>query len=62
MTLWVGFTVLMWALLVGMIGWHVWKANRVKSPDFVSPQWRAAQRYKRSGDVPPGTSRQEERK
>lgn len=52
---------------VGMVTWYVVQKRRAThSPNpplgGVSHSWLEADRYKRSGDVPPGTSRQEERK
>jgi len=51
-----------WLLLLGGICALVWKEHRKTRPDLVSTQWLEARRYKREGDVPPGTSRQEEGK
>jgi len=45
-------------LLAGMCGW-VWRKRRGAALE-VSQQWIAHDRYPREGDVPPGTSRQEE--
>jgi len=44
-------------LLAGICGW-VWRHRHVA--DQVSNQWLHERRYKRNGDIPPGTSRQEE--
>ena len=45
-------------LLAGMCGW-VWRKRREADLE-VSKQWLHDRRYKRHGDIPPGTSRQEE--
>jgi len=44
-------------LLAGICGW-VWRHRPVA--DEVSKQWLHSRRYQRNGDIPPGTSRQEE--
>jgi len=49
-----------WLLLLGGICALVWKDHRQRAPNLVSDAWIKNDRYKRDGDVPPGTSRQEE--
>lgn len=36
MTLFVACVVVMWVLLVGMVGWHVWQARRAKAAAALS--------------------------
>jgi len=47
-----------WLLLLGGICALVWTKHRRTLS--VSEEWRRRHDYKRQGDVPPGTSRQEE--
>jgi len=47
-----------WLLLLAGICGYVWRHR--STADQVSPQWLHSRRYKRTGDIPPGTSRQEE--
>jgi len=53
------FVVGMWALLVGIIGYHVWRAQRIKreARGWVTQRWLSQEKYHRNGDLPPGTRR-----
>jgi len=47
----------------GMVTWYVLLKRRVRAEEGrVTDRWVEAHRYKRNGDIPPGTSRQEEGK
>jgi len=58
MTFLVFFVIGGWIVIVGAICGFVWWQQRKHLK--VSDHWLDAHLYKRSGDLPPGTSRQEE--
>lgn len=55
------FVVVSVVVVIGLGSWYLVTVRRSRHDDqFVGGAWLNAHKYKRSGDVPPGTNRQEE--